>query len=85
MIRRHSGSARLPSPRVGSLRIATRVIPSGTFAVRLVSSADDDVGGVAARFAVDRHEVAVGSEVVLHERAGREVRGGALLAGPASA
>ena len=38
MIRRHSGSARLPSPRVGSLSIATRVIPSGTFAVWLVSS-----------------------------------------------
>ena len=31
MIRRHSGSASAPSRRVGSLMIATRVIPSGTF------------------------------------------------------
>ncbi len=37
-IRRHSGSARLPSPWVGSLSSATRVIPSGTAAVRLVIS-----------------------------------------------
>ena len=33
MMRRHSGSARLPRPRVGSLSSATRVIPSGTLAV----------------------------------------------------
>ena len=37
MIRRHSGSARLPSPRVGSPNSATRVIPSGIFSVSLRS------------------------------------------------
>ena len=33
MIRRHSGSATLPSPRVGSPNMTTRVMPSGILAV----------------------------------------------------
>ena len=33
MIRRHSGSATLPSPRVGSLSMITLVMPSGILAV----------------------------------------------------
>ena len=35
MIRLHSGSAKLPSPRVGSPNSATRVMPSGSFSVSL--------------------------------------------------
>ena len=45
----------------------------------VAQDADDDVGDIEARFAVDRLEDTVGSEVVLHERARREVRGAALL------
>ena len=74
MIRRHSGSARLPSPRVGSPSSATRVMPSGTFVGVVREQPDDEVRGVEPRFAVDRHEHAVGLEVVLDEAAGREVR-----------
>lgn len=36
MIRRHSGSAREPIAPIGSPRRTTRVIPSGTFAVKLL-------------------------------------------------
>ena len=76
MIRRHSGSARLPSPRIGSPNSATRVIPSGTFSVSLRSRPTTMLAVFCPYGRVDRDEFAVLVEVVLDELPGWEPRDG---------
>ena len=72
MIRLHSGSAKLPSPRVGSPNSATRVMPSGTCSVSLRRQSDHDVGGVHPVRSRHRNQGSLLVEVVLDELAGRE-------------
>ena len=65
----HSATATVPSALVGSPNNATRVMPSGYFAVGVVTTPGDHAGLVLPARPVHRTERAGGVEVVLGEGA----------------